>query len=211
MSYLGTNRDWAGWIIQAVSQIGHPIRDGMLDKIIQVTVWMSNPWLGWDIQSVTVGCPWRDWTLFKIIPSKSRFGCPIPSKSWIGLDDFNNQPILSWMGRPTNDTTWMVSKNHPSPLLVWTANLWHPTVTDWTSHPSHRLVIQTVILWSIPFCHGLDILWHYMDDSSSLVTVWTANPWQAWMIVQTVIYICLGLDGVQTETVWTKLHIWFVA
>jgi hypothetical protein len=82
---------------------------------------------GWDVQSMTPYC----------------HGLDIPSKSWTGhpnrdLDDFNKHPILSRIGRPIRDTTWMI---HPAQSRFgwpirdrpgWLSKPWHLFVTDWT-------------------------------------------------------------------------------
>ena len=96
-----------------------------------------------------------------------------------GLDD---HPGQSRIGHPIRDWDWTLFKiiqsqsqiGCPIRDLDWASNLWHPTVTDWTSNPSHRLDIQTMtgighflkssnpshgldIQSVTPYCHGLDV------------------------------------------------------
>ena len=109
------------------------------------------------------------------------------------------------------------------PVTDWTSNPWHPTVTDWTSNPWLGLAIQSVTVR----CHGLDVQsksrvghpirgWDWMilksvQSQSRIgrpiqVMDWTSNPWLAWMIVQSVTYVCHGLDTVQSVAVWTIVN-----
>ena len=65
---------WLVWMNHPGSvtdSTSNPWRDGMLIKIIQVMVWMSNPWLGWDVRR-----PIRDSRVSRIgHPLRDRMGC----------------------------------------------------------------------------------------------------------------------------------------
>ena len=152
-------------------------------KSFQVTDWTPNPSHGLDAQSNSqIGHPNldSDWIILIIIQSKSGIGCPIHVRSGQlsnpthGLDVQSVTPYCHGLDVPSKSRI-----GHPNRDLDW------------------------MILISVQSRNGLDVQSMTGLDSCPIpVTVWTSNPWQVWMTVQTVTYVCHRLDVVQTVTVW---------
>ena len=138
------------------------------------------------IQSVTYLCHGLD-----SHPGQSRIGHPICDWDWTLFKIIQSQ---SRIGRPIRDTQ-LSRIGHPSQVTDWTSKPWLGLddfqkcpipVMDWTSNP-----------WL-----GLDGFQKFPIP----VTDWTSNPWLAWMTVQSVTYVCHGLDTVQSVAVWTIVN-----
>ena len=161
--FLKSSKPSHGLDVQSMTWIGCPISD--LD-------WMSNPWLGLDVQSVTVGCHGLDvqsvtgigWFLKS---SKPNHGLDVQSVTWIG------RPIpdssVSRIGHPIRDWDWMIFKIIQTKSwfgcsirdLDWTSNPWLGLddfkkcpipVTDWTLFK----IIQTKSRFGCTIC---DLVW----------------------------------------------------
>jgi hypothetical protein len=167
--------------------MSNPWQNGMLHKIM---VWMTNLWLGWDVQSVTVGC----------------HRLAVQTKSGLGWF-FETIQVVSFVGRPIHDRMgWLLKSSNPIHDL------------DGIGDPNHDLdgmILKSVKShhgWDIqsvtPYCHRLDVpskswighpnrdlddfikhpimdwtsnLWHCLDDSSRTEFGWPFRDRPGWL------------------------------